>query len=130
VSYVLSAQVPPSKILVGIPCFGLAFPGALGPGQPYMPVSTVSNQSEDRRVEYAELPRPGCVEREDQTVGGAWCLDAKSGWISHDNVVTVRMKAGYVQNMHLGGLFYQDGTGDVRGPRSLVEAGYNALHNQ
>lgn len=64
-------------------------------------------------------------------MGGAWCLDTEgdNGWISYDNVATVRSKAGFVRACRLGGLFYWAGTGDKKGPGSLVETGYEALHD-
>jgi chitinase len=39
------------------------------------------------------------------------------------------MKADYVRECRLGGLFYWTATGDAKGGRSLIETGYNTLHN-
>ena len=84
---------------------------------------------DDRTVEYCELPLPGSTEMTDTQLGASYCLHAESGFVSYDSVATVRMKARYVQQWALGGLFYWTGPGDLRGPRSLVETGYNALHD-
>ena len=84
---------------------------------------------DDRTIEYCDLPLPGSTETTDPQLGASYCVHAESGFVSYDTVATVRMKARYVQHMSLGGLFYWTGPGDVTGPRSLVEAGYNALHD-
>ena len=125
VTHCLERFVTPSKILLGIPTFARAFPGTNGPGQ--VPIPNTGN-TDDRVIEYADLPLVDTFERFDAELGVAYLVDDKAGFVSYDNVDTVRMKATYVQQMRLGGLFYWAGTGDVSGSRSLVEAGYNTLH--
>jgi chitinase len=85
---------------------------------------------DNKAFDYCDLPLEGTIEHVDESVRGAWCLDTESdnGWISYDNVATVRSKAGFVRDWGLGGLFYWTGTADKKGPGSLVEAGYEALH--
>ncbi|MCJ1479010.1 hypothetical protein MMC13_007694 [Lambiella insularis] len=126
VLYCLQRSVPPSKILLGLPAYGHSFPGTTGPGQACLPPSS---PTEERAVEYNALPLPSTTERVDEQLGAAFLVDPVAGFVSYDNAATVRMKAAYVQRMRLGGLFYWQGTGDVRGERSLVETGYNSLHN-
>ncbi|MCJ1397032.1 hypothetical protein MMC11_000224 [Xylographa trunciseda] len=125
VLYCLEHSVHPSKILLGIPAYGHSFPGATGPDQAYPP-SALPN--DNRIFEYRSIPLTG-TEQVDEQLGTASIVDPVDGFITYDNVATVKMKAAYVQRMRLGGMFYWTGTGDVRGSRSLVEAGYNALHD-
>ncbi|MCJ1414354.1 hypothetical protein MMC32_000680 [Xylographa parallela] len=125
VLYCLQHSVHPSKILLGIPAYGRSFPGATGPDQGYLP-PIASN--DDRTFEYRSIPLTG-TEEVDEQLGAASIVDPIAGFITYDNAAIVRMKAAYVQRMRLGGMFYWHGTGDVKGPRSLVEAGYNALHD-
>ena len=134
ISYILSLTppIPSSKILLGIPCFGRSFPGASAPNQTFLPPTQLGSHTVDDRVfEYRELPLSGSTEHVDEQVGGAWCLDTQggNGWISYENQATLRSKAGFVRAWGLGGLFYWNGTGDSRGPRSLVEVGYEVLHD-
>lgn len=126
VLYCLQRSVHPSKILLGIPAFAHSFPGATGPNQPYL---LAASAAEDRTIEYNALPLPGTTEQVDERLGVAFLVDATAGFVSYDNATTVKMKAAYVQRMRLGGMFYWQGTGDVRGARSLVETGYNSLHD-
>ncbi|MCJ1289679.1 hypothetical protein MMC34_001212 [Xylographa carneopallida] len=125
VLYCLQHSVHPSKILLGIPAYGRSFPGATGPDQAYLPPIA---PNDDRTFEYRSIPLTG-IEQVDEQLGVAFIVDPIAGFITYDNADVVRMKAAYVQRMRLGGMFYWTGTGDVRGPRSLVEAGYNALHD-
>ncbi|MCJ1242969.1 hypothetical protein MMC30_000165 [Trapelia coarctata] len=134
ISYILALTppIPPSKILLGIPCFGRAFPGAAGPNELFLEPTQIGGSTVDDRVfEYCELPLTGTTEHVDESVVGAWCLDtgAGNGWISYENAATLRTKAAFVRGYGLGGLFYWAGTGDVRGSRSLVEVGYESLHD-
>ncbi|PGH07225.1 hypothetical protein AJ79_06329 [Helicocarpus griseus UAMH5409] len=148
VSYVLAQGVPAKKILLGIPVYGRAFPGASGVGQPYEGVG-----GEERVFDYRDLPRRGAREMHDDLVVAAYCVDVgdgcagagadgndgegssgdgdgggAAGFISYDSTRTVRQKARFVAQMQLGGLFYWHIAADAVGERSLVATGYNALH--
>ena len=124
VRYMSSRGVPLRKILLGIPAYGRSFLGAGGIGQLYR-----GHAGEEGAFEYRELPRPGAQEFVDVQVGAAFSVGEDGGFVSYDNHQTVRMKAEYVRRAGLGGLFYWAGTGDLPGPRSLVENGYNGLNN-
>ena len=125
VEYLISKGVPSNKILIGIPAFGRSFLGAAGPQQLY-----TGHAGEDSMFEYKDLPRPGAQEGYDNIRAGAWCLGGDGGWVSYDNHLSVQRKAEYARHKRLGGLFYWTGTSDAVGPRSLIEAGYNELHEQ
>ena len=124
VAYMYSQNVPLRKILLGIPTYGRSFLGADGIGQAYL-----GHAGEEGTFDYHSLPRPGAQELVDREAGGAYCISEDGGFVTYDNPETVQMKASYVKATRLGGLFYWTGTGDTRGPRSLVETGYNALHD-
>ena len=115
--------MPANKIVLGIPAYGRSFVGAAKVGQAFS-----SSAGEEGTFEYKDLPRPGAKEQVDKTLGAAYCVDADAGFVSYDNPDTVRMKATYARQLRLGGLFYWTGTADVKGERSLIEAGYTTLH--
>lgn len=125
VSYVLSKSVPSSKLLFGVPVYGRSFLGCHNAGQPFC-----GGAGEEGTFEYKDLPRPGANEYTDENLGAAWCVGGDGGWVSYDNPTTVRMKAEYVRNNRLGGIFFWTGTADGTGARSLVEASFSRLHSQ
>ncbi|RAL02375.1 glycoside hydrolase family 18 protein [Aspergillus ibericus CBS 121593] len=124
VSYVLSQGVDPKKLLLGVPAYGRSFLGSNGVGQRY-----VGCGGEDGVFDYSELPRPGAKEHHDSSVGAAYCVGGDGGFVTYDTPQTVQQKAKFVTKMKLGGLFYWHIGGDARGPRSLIETGYNTLHD-
>ena len=124
VGYLTSHGVPANKILLGVPAYGRSFLGASKVGQSYS-----GSGGEEGTFEYKDLPRPGATEHVDKDTGAAYCVGGDGGFVTYDNPQTVRMKAEFVRQRRLAGMFYWTGTGDVRGPRSLVENGYKALHN-
>lgn len=124
VSYVISQGVPSKNVLLGIPAYGRSFLGANAIGQSYN-----GHGGEEGTFEYQTLPRPDSQEYVDDQVGAAYCVGGDGGFVTYDNPQTVKMKAKYVTQHRLGGLFYWTGTADAKGPRSLVETGYNTLHD-
>lgn len=124
ISYLLSQGVTPKKILLGVPVYGRSFLGAEKVGQPYSGVG-----GEDGVFDYSELPRPGATEHHDDKVGAAYCSGGDGGFVTYDTPRTVQQKAQFVTKMKLGGLFYWHIAADARGPRSLIETGYNTLHD-
>lgn len=124
VMYMRSKGVPSAKILLGVPAYGRSFLGVTKIGERY-----VGHGGEDGTFEYRDLPRPGAQERVDEQAGAAFCVGGDGGFVTYDNPRTVQLKAQFVKNQRLGGLFYWTGTGDIQGPRSLVEAGHKSLHD-
>ncbi|PGG98249.1 chitinase [Blastomyces parvus] len=132
VAYLLNWGVPPDKILLGIPAYGRAFPGANGINQTY------ARACGEKVFDYRQLPLPGTEEVHDDVVGAAFCVDggggggggAGAGFISYDSTRTVAQKARFVSELGLGGLFYWHlaADADVGSKRSLVATGYAALH--
>lgn len=122
--------MPSDKILLGIPVYGRAFPGANGINQQYEKVD-----GEEKVFDYRELPLPGAEEMHDDALGAAYCVDSGggggggAGFISYDSTRTVRQKAEFVSEYKLGGLFYWHLAADAGAERSLVATGYQALHS-
>ncbi|PMD20929.1 glycoside hydrolase family 18 protein [Hyaloscypha hepaticicola] len=124
VDYVLSTGFPANKILLGVPVYGRSFLGATGPGQTF-----TGHGGEEGTFEYKQLPRPGTEEIVNTRVVAAFCTGEDGGFVTYDNPETVKMKANYCIERGLGGLFFWTGTADVSaGPRSLISAGFKALH--
>jgi len=125
IEYIRTTGYPLKKILLGIPVYGRSFLGATGPGDVYN-----GQGGEEGAFEYKLLPRPGTEEKIDNERVAASCTGGDGGFVSYDNPETVKMKGRYCKREQLGGLFYWTGTADVaHGQRSLVEAGFNALHS-
>lgn len=124
VTYFQNFSVYSKKILLGIPVYGRSFTGADDINQPFS-----GSDGEDGVFDYSELPRPGAKEVHDESLGAAYCVDGSDGgFVSYDTPRTVEQKAKYVANMGLGGLFYWHIVADKRGVNSLLETGYNTLH--
>ena len=81
---------------------------------------------------YKDLPRPGASQEiVDEVVGAAYSVGGDGGFVTYDNPETVQMKANYVKQKGLGGIFFWTGAADVRsGERSLIETSYVTLHRQ
>ncbi|KAI9828742.1 MAG: hypothetical protein M1832_001847 [Thelocarpon impressellum] len=120
VDYFIARKVPPGKIVLGIPVYGRSFLGVICVGRSFTGTATFA---------YSLLPPGDCTEQVDRGLGAAFCINAEKGWVTYDNPETVRMKAKFVVERKLKGLFYWTGTGDAEdGERSLVQAGFSALH--
>ena len=122
VKYLCSKGVPARMINLGIPVYGRSFLGATNINQNY-----TGQAGDEGTFEYRYLPRRGASEYVDGVVGAAYCAGGDGGFVTYDNPQTVQMKANYVREHQLGGLFYWHGTADATGRRSLVSAGSNAL---
>jgi chitinase len=129
VSYLVRQGVPPNKIVVGVPAYGRSFTNTHGVGHPFS-----GQAGEEGTFEYRDLPRPGAAEHVDEQVGAAYCVGGDGGFVTYDNPQVVQMKAKYVRQYALGGLFYWTGSGDVdqhaQKDRSLVFNGFMGLFPQ
>ena len=119
VTYLTGRNVPRRKILLGIPLYGRAFRNAQRTGQPWT--------RDGVTFLYHELPRAGAQEHEDADVGAVFSVGGEEGIVSYDNPRTVQLKAEYVRQEELGGLFYWNSSGDSDGHRSLVYSGFQTL---
>lgn len=122
VAYVLAQGVPNGKILMGIPTYGRSFLGAKKAGDTFS-----GHAGEEGTFEYRDLPRPKASSKFDDNVGAAYCVGGDGGFVSYDTPKSVSMKADFVRQQKLGGLFYWTGTGDTNDSSSLVECGWRGL---
>lgn len=122
VEYMKSKGVPAKKITLGIPVYGHSFIGALDINQRFK-----SSGGNEGTFDYDQLPRPGTHEKVDRQAVSAYCVGGDGGLVTYDNPETVRLKARFVKQQKLAGMFYWTGAGDMRGPRSLVAAGHKAM---
>ena len=120
--YFQSKGIPSHKIILGIPAYGRSFLGATKIGESYS-----GHGGNEGTFEYRDLPRPGAEEHFDPHTVAAYCIGGDGGFVTYDTAETVKMKANYVRNNHLGGLFYWTGTGDAHDSRSLVKTGFEIL---
>ncbi|KAL9602181.1 MAG: hypothetical protein Q9219_002045 [cf. Caloplaca sp. 3 TL-2023] len=123
VQYMRSKGVPAHKICLGIPVYGRSFLEANNINQRFQ-----KSGGQDGTFEYHQLPRPGTQEQVDRQAAGAYCVGGDGGFVTYDSPDTVAMKAQFARQQNLAGLFYWTGPGDQKGPRSLVAAGFKALH--
>ncbi|KAL9030287.1 MAG: hypothetical protein Q9196_001584 [Gyalolechia fulgens] len=123
VHYMRSKGVPARKICLGIPVYGRSFLEVSHIHQRFQ-----SSGGQEGTFEYSQLPRPGTQEQVDHHAGAAFCVGGDGGLVTYDNPETVSLKARFVKQESLAGFFYWTGPGDQKGPRSLVAAGYKALH--
>ncbi|CAH6718658.1 sporulation-specific chitinase 2 [[Candida] jaroonii] len=103
------------KIIVGMPLYGRIFPGTKKIGTPF---DTSKIQGEGT-IDYKQLPLPGSQEVFDDKAISVYCYD-NSQLITYDNSTTIRYKAEFIKNNHLGGGMFWDSAGDSR-PSLITE---------
>ncbi|KAI2778726.1 glycoside hydrolase family 18 protein [Daldinia loculata] len=120
VEYLESRGFPVHKIVLGVPVYARSFAGARGVGHPFKSAG---------EIDYNDLPREWIRNAtvDHHVVAASYVDRAGKGFVSFDVPETVRRKAEYVRRKGLAGLFYWTGVGDVKGPESLVRAGYEEL---
>ena len=121
--------IPPNKIVLGVPAYGRSFTNTRGVGHNYS-----GHSGEVGTFEYRDLTRPNATDHVDEQVGAAYSEGGDGGFVTYDTPQTVKMKARYVRQNGLAGLFYWTGTGDVdqhtQKNRSLVYNGFMGLFPQ
>lgn len=125
VAYAQSRGVRAKQTLLGVPAYGRSFLGASKAGDRFK-----GHAGEEGTFEYKDLPRPGAIVNFDKEVGAVYCVGGDGGFVTFDDVRTVKMKAQFVLNEGLGGMFFWTGVGDTQDSTSLVEASYRSLYLQ
>ena len=135
VEYVLAQGFPPEKVVLGVPTYGYAFAGARRPGDGFSRATTVENGHLDETTWAA-------AQVDEGGIGAAWAVEDGNDNHHHDDdddnntcsftsfdvPATVRAKARYVREKHLGGLFYWHVFADCTSEdKSLIKAGKEAL---
>lgn len=128
----LSAGVPPSKIILGMPLYGKSFLQTAGLGQPYNGIGFGSWPKANGTWDFKALPLHGASELYDREVGGSYSdsngIGSGSGdIISYDNKETAQRKAEYIIEQNLGGGMWWESSGDKAGADSLVGTVAQAL---
>jgi len=115
----ISAGIPPSKIVLGMPLYGRAFTSTSGPGQPY---SGVGDGSWENGIwDFKDLPRPGAKEKYDGSAGASYSYEEEGKvLVSYDNKREVVRKAGWMVDKGVGGAMWWEASADRVGEGSLV----------
>jgi chitinase len=124
IAYLAGNHFPLQKIVLGIPVYARFFSGAGGPGRPF----TTAGE-----IDYVDLPREWIANADvDQECVAASWKDGEGGkgFVSFDVTETVRAKARFAMQVGLAGLFFWTGVGDVKGPDSLVVAGFREMNGR
>lgn len=120
--YTGAGQVPPSKIILGMPLYGRAFTNTDGPGTPF---SGVGEGSWEQGVwDYKALPRPGATENLDSNIGASWCYDpASRTMVSYDTLAAAELKVDFIKQRGLGGGMWWETSGDRGGKEAKKSDG-------
>lgn len=123
VSRYLSAGVPPSKLIQGLPLYGRAFTNTDGPGTPFQGVGEGSWEAgvHDWKV----LPHSGenFQVHEDMKALASWEYDTKSRtMISFDTTKILEAKVDWAKSKGLGGAMWWELSADRPNEQSAVRA--------
>lgn len=130
--YYLKSGATSSKLVLGIPTYGVGFSNTFGIGRPFHGMSTGSGQ-DPGNWNYDRLPLPGCQEYVEMCQISAYCYDRNSkSAVVYDNEETVRYKAEYVVDKNLGGGMFWEASMDApfASNRSLVRSFDEAINYQ
>lgn len=122
----LSAGVPPSKIVLGMPIYGRSFDQTSGLGQPFTGVG--SGTWESGVWDYKGLPRSGATEAYDEVAGATYSYDATTKeLISYDTAEMIQRKVEYLKSKGLAGSMFWEASADRTDDGSLIQTSYKSL---
>jgi chitinase len=126
VSGYISAGVPASKIVLGMPIYGRSFESTSGIGQPFSGVG--SGSWENGVWDYKALPKAGATEQYDSVSGATYSYDASSKeLISYDTAEMVQRKVSYLKSKGMGGSMFWEASADRTDDKSLISTSYSSL---
>jgi chitinase len=122
----LSAGVPPSKIVLGMPIYGRSFANTAGLGQPF---SGVGSGSWEAGVwDYKALPKAGAQVIYDAAAGATYSYDAAAReLISYDTPDMISRKVDYLAGKGLAGSMFWEASADRTDGGSLIGTSWSKL---
>ncbi|ORY63896.1 glycoside hydrolase superfamily [Pseudomassariella vexata] len=126
VSDYITAGVPASKIVLGMPIYGRSFESTAGVGQTYTGVGTGSWEA--GVWDYKVLPKTGATEIYDEVAGATYSYDNSSQeLISYDTPDMITKKVAYLKGKGMGGSMFWEASGDKTGAASLIGTSFSSL---
>lgn len=108
----------PSKLILGSPVYGRSFTRTSGMGQAFQGVG--AGTWEVGVYDYKALPLPGSEVCVDEKAVASWSQDSTKMVVSFDTPAVAAMKAHYVKEQQMGGVFWWEASADKVGNESLV----------
>ncbi|KKZ64042.1 chitinase [[Emmonsia] crescens] len=121
--YIHTGNVPPSKMVLGMPLYGRAFANTKGPGSPFQGVGDAGSW-EHGIWDYKALPRPGSQEMIDDGARASWSYNPSTQlMISYDTEPMIKRKAQFILDSGLLGGMFWEASGDRRGRNGTQTGG-------
>ncbi|KAK5988044.1 Chitinase 1 [Cladobotryum mycophilum] len=121
-----SANITPSKIVLGMPLYGRSFQNTLGIAQPFSGVGLGS--WENGVWDYKALPKTGAVITYDNASMASFSYDSNTHeLISFDTTAMVDKKVSYLKSHGLGGSMFWEASADRNDSGSLIQTSFTSL---
>ncbi|RAR05536.1 glycoside hydrolase family 18 protein [Stemphylium lycopersici] len=115
----ISAGVPASKIVLGMPLYGRSFANTDGPGTPFQGAG--QGTWESGVYDYKVLPLAGSEVKTDTQVTASWSYDASTRlMVSYETPEIIAKKSEFIRSKGLGGGMWWESSSDRKGEQSLI----------